>query len=73
MAENPRSTWAYRLLVAEHIMAGKMDAAREAAEAFRAHYPNVTIDYLRACLPSRGHVVYSAYLDIFRQAGLPEE
>jgi tetratricopeptide (TPR) repeat protein len=69
---NPRAHWAWRMLMTSYFYMGEFEKSRAAGRRLREHYPHLTIDYLRRCLPPAAFVARAAYLESFRASGLPE-
>ena len=77
MQENPNVKWGYRVLVGTFALAGMHSEARDAARAFHRHYPDMTLQYMWACMPpsirDRQSAYAAAFRDVFIEVGIPEE
>jgi tetratricopeptide (TPR) repeat protein len=55
LREGPGLTWAYRMLYGTHMLAGNLEAAERARQAWHRAYPALTATYLKAALPAMDH------------------
>ncbi|MEO0990646.1 MAG: tetratricopeptide repeat protein, partial [Pseudomonadota bacterium] len=69
MRINPGATWAHRMLVGTHSLAGNADAARAAARAWKAVNPRINLQYVLACLPPSWDTWESSYVQAMAEVG----
>jgi tetratricopeptide (TPR) repeat protein len=66
----PGANWAYRMLAAIHTLAGDKAAAHAAAAKLHAAFPNLTVDYVKACLPPTWGEMEPRWVDSMLAAGI---